>query len=201
MARPRSPTRADEVLDAALTVFDQVGFDAARVEDIAAAAGVSKGAVYLHFESKVALLEALIARHIEPIAQAAAAMAAAGRADPLAALRAILSTLPERLDAPRIFAVPRLVVASSNRFPAVAERYLHDVLAPVQAALADLVGAAMAQGALRPADVEATARLLMGGVVIEMMRRNVLRDPTAGADAARANVDLLLHLLSPEPAQ
>ena len=37
-----------------------VGFDAASMNDIAAAAGVSKGTLYVYFDSKVALFEALI---------------------------------------------------------------------------------------------------------------------------------------------
>jgi TetR/AcrR family acrAB operon transcriptional repressor len=52
-------TRQD-LLNAALTVFSQKGFSAARLEDIAEAAGVTRGAIYHHFGSKEALYSDLI---------------------------------------------------------------------------------------------------------------------------------------------
>lgn len=201
MPRPAAPARQSDILNAALALFDQVGFDAARVDDIAAAAGVSKGGVYLHFKSKDAILEALIARDVAPIAAAVAALAEAGRADPLGALRVILATLPARLDDPRLFAIPRLVIAASNRFPEIAELYRREVFGRVQAALMTLVSEAMAKGQLRTADPAMVCRALMGSVFVEAMRRHVFRDPDASAEASAAQLGALLDLLAPEARQ
>ncbi|MFI7453134.1 TetR family transcriptional regulator [Nonomuraea sp. NPDC049714] len=55
-------TRA-RLLRAAADVFAQRGYDGTRVADIAAAAGVSNGALYAHFGSKAALLVAAIRAH------------------------------------------------------------------------------------------------------------------------------------------
>jgi TetR/AcrR family acrAB operon transcriptional repressor len=52
-------TRQD-VIDAALKVFSQSGYHAARLNDIAKAAGVTRGAIYHHFENKAGLYSALI---------------------------------------------------------------------------------------------------------------------------------------------
>jgi TetR/AcrR family acrAB operon transcriptional repressor len=49
-----------ELLDAALTVFSQVGYDAARLADIAQAAAVTRGAIYHHFGNKLGLFAALV---------------------------------------------------------------------------------------------------------------------------------------------
>jgi AcrR family transcriptional regulator len=54
--RRRAEARPDEVLDAALDLFIEKGFAATRVEDIAKRAGISKGAVYLYFPSKEAII-------------------------------------------------------------------------------------------------------------------------------------------------
>src|SRR3569623_411756 len=62
--RRRAEARPDEVLDAALELFVEKGFAHTRVEDIAARAGLSKGAVYLYFPSKEAILEGLVKRVI-----------------------------------------------------------------------------------------------------------------------------------------
>ncbi len=50
--RPANPRVRDALLDAARAEFGRAGVAQARVEDVARAAGVSKGAFYLHFRSK-----------------------------------------------------------------------------------------------------------------------------------------------------
>jgi AcrR family transcriptional regulator len=55
-----NPEREQRILDAAARLALRYGFDKTTVDDIAREAGISKGAVYLHFASKDDLLEALI---------------------------------------------------------------------------------------------------------------------------------------------
>ena len=50
--RPRSKAKARDIMDAATELFTHNGFDATSVDDIAAAAGVSKQTVYSHFGTK-----------------------------------------------------------------------------------------------------------------------------------------------------
>jgi len=54
--------RRERVLSAAQTLFLKYGYDKTTVSDIAEEAGISKGAIYLHFHSKEALMDALILR-------------------------------------------------------------------------------------------------------------------------------------------
>lgn len=61
----RANARPVELLDAALERFLAVGFAQAKVDDIAAAAGVTVGTVYRYFPSKEALFEQSIARHLD----------------------------------------------------------------------------------------------------------------------------------------
>lgn len=58
------PGRERRIMDAAAGLFARHGFDKTTVDEIADAAGVSKGAIYLHFESKDALFEAVLAREM-----------------------------------------------------------------------------------------------------------------------------------------
>jgi TetR/AcrR family acrAB operon transcriptional repressor len=60
--RDPRPGREARLLDAAAALFARYGFDKTSVDDIARAAGVSKGAVYLHWPSKVALFDATLLR-------------------------------------------------------------------------------------------------------------------------------------------
>ena len=62
---PRSagddPAKVRQILDGARKVFLNLGFDGASMGDIARAAGVSKGTLYVYFENKAELFSALIA--------------------------------------------------------------------------------------------------------------------------------------------
>ena len=60
----KSQTR-ERLIDAAAVVFAQRGFEAASLDEVAAAAGYTKGAVYSNFASKTDLFIALIERRIE----------------------------------------------------------------------------------------------------------------------------------------
>jgi AcrR family transcriptional regulator len=61
-------TARERLLDAAATVFAERGYRAASVEDIASAAGVTKGAVYWNFESKEDLFFALMDERVDRLA-------------------------------------------------------------------------------------------------------------------------------------
>ncbi|WP_369291335.1 TetR/AcrR family transcriptional regulator [Burkholderia pseudomallei] len=69
--------RINQILDAALAEFSASGFAGARIDDIAARAGMSKGGVYTHFGSKDEIFEALLARTLMPPLPAASSAAQA----------------------------------------------------------------------------------------------------------------------------
>ncbi len=56
--------REQTILQAALTLFANNGFQATKMESIAAAAGISKGTIYLYFDNKEALFRRLITQQI-----------------------------------------------------------------------------------------------------------------------------------------
>lgn len=63
-AQQKNPEREARILQAAATLIVHYGYDKTTVADIAEEAGISKGAVYLHFESKEALFQTLLEREI-----------------------------------------------------------------------------------------------------------------------------------------
>lgn len=68
MPRPTIPHRRSTLLDVAEGLIAARGFDAVTVADLARAAGVGKGAVYLEFPSKTAVLDALLTRSMHRMA-------------------------------------------------------------------------------------------------------------------------------------
>jgi AcrR family transcriptional regulator len=71
MAKAAEPNRREDILWAARQVFKELGYENARVEEIARRAGVAKGTVYLYFKSKLAILEALVDYYYEIMEEAA----------------------------------------------------------------------------------------------------------------------------------
>lgn len=63
----RKDARPSELTEAALALFVEKGFAATRLEDVAQRAGVSKGTLYLYFDSKEALFKAVIQEGVVPV--------------------------------------------------------------------------------------------------------------------------------------
>lgn len=167
----RSPqTRPDAVLEAALDQFAARGFAATRMEDVAAAAGLSKAALYLYFPSKDALFRALVEQRIRPV-QAHLEAVATADLDPIAGLRAITMVWSQAMDDPRLAAIPRIVLAEAPRFPEIAAFYHGAVVARVSALIERLIAAAVAQGLFRPVSTEAASRALIAPLLTEIWRR------------------------------
>jgi AcrR family transcriptional regulator len=61
----RAPAeRPNEIVEAALALFVEKGFAGTRLDDVAARAGLSKAAIYLYFEDKMALFQGVIRQAI-----------------------------------------------------------------------------------------------------------------------------------------
>ncbi|GAA3212004.1 helix-turn-helix domain-containing protein [Nonomuraea helvata] len=136
----------ERLLQAAAEVFAERGYDGTRVADIAAAAGVSNGALYAHFSSKADLLVSALKAH-GPLMLAKLLAAAPDRS--VAELLLIVGRwLPRRKGAPGHLIVEALVAARRDQEVA---RPMRDYLGERADWLADLVRAGQAGGELDPA--------------------------------------------------
>jgi AcrR family transcriptional regulator len=155
------------------------------MEDVAKTAGISKAAIYLYFPSKMALLEALIEAKVSPLANQAQALAAAGRDDPLLALRTLATAAAHLMSDAKVIAVPRLVISISGRFPEIADYYRTHVVEKARTALEALIKAGIAKGVFRAVDAKAAARAFIGPLFFEAMWTHVLRGESAFTDPQR----------------
>jgi len=155
--RRRKDARPAELLDAALDVFFEKGFAAARLEDIAARAGVSKGTVYLYFSSKEDVFDALI-RAI-PVANVEQVRALAGDptipADEL--LGRVLRFIGTLIRDPRMIKFPRLIVGEAANFPKLAETYNREVISRGAGILTRIIERGIEEGRLRKVDPQHAA--------------------------------------------
>jgi len=167
--RRRAEARPDEVLDAALTLFIERGFAATRVEDIAAQAGLSKGAVYLYFPSKEAILEGLVKRAVLPVANSALGVIQNYAGDPRPVIATALKLVAGRLSDPKLVAIPRLLIREMINFPELAEMYRREVIDRVVPAIEALVRNGMRDGYFRPLDPEMTLRSIIGPIIAHVL--------------------------------
>jgi AcrR family transcriptional regulator len=88
--------RRSEILEAAMRLFIERGYDATSINHIIGRAGISKGAFYHHFQSKEDLIEALAARYAEEAAAATRPILEDESLDPFSRLSAFLNSMRER---------------------------------------------------------------------------------------------------------
>src|SRR5437868_3530739 len=124
----RKQARPAEILDAALKVFAAKGFAAARMEDIARAAGVTKGTIYLYFENKEAVFKSLVRTEIGDALTVVSANVSAFEGSASALLRMMLSTMAGLLIESDKVVLPKIVIAESANFPWLAEFYRFEVI-------------------------------------------------------------------------
>jgi AcrR family transcriptional regulator len=79
--RLKAEERRESILDAANTIFGQRGYEHVRIDDVAAAAGISKALIYEHFRSKQELYSEVMSRAANELLERVAAAAAAPGVD------------------------------------------------------------------------------------------------------------------------
>jgi AcrR family transcriptional regulator len=171
--RRRKAARPAEIVAAALAVFAENGFAAAKLSDIAARAGIAKSSVYLYFETKEDLFRAVVRTAIAP--NLAAVEAAAETLDaPFAELAPmLLSRAAATMADDRVPALAKMVIGESRNFPDLARIWHDDVVAKVIDAVSQLIARGQARGEIRPGDPRLHAFSLLGPMVMAMLFRDV----------------------------
>ena len=115
---PADNAKRRQIIEGARQVFLALGFDRASMDEIARAAGVSKGTLYVYFDNKQRLFEELI---IEDRRDQAERIVKVDFADPdiRANLMRFGVSLAERLQMPQTIALSRVVIAASAHIPEI----------------------------------------------------------------------------------
>lgn len=153
----RKEARPAELLDAALAVFFEKGFAAARLDDIATRAGVSKGTVYLYFSSKEDVFEALVRAIPQANVEQVRAVAADASVPADQLLERVMRFIGGFLRDERMMKFPRLIIAEAGNFPHLAETYKREVISRGIAILSTIIERGIAEGRLRDVNVKHAA--------------------------------------------
>jgi len=145
-----------QVMEGARTVFLSQGFDGASMNDIARAAGVSKGTLYVYFESKEQLFEALIRESRKEQAERLVFPDDPGDAREL--LRGFGRRLIELMTRPETIAYVRIVIAATGKFPRLGQAFYEAGPCHGVRNLAAQLGKLRDSGALEIDDAERAAQ-------------------------------------------
>lgn len=198
----RKEARPTEIITAALHMFSERGFAATKLEDVAAAAGISKGTIYLYFQTKEDLFRAVVRQAVLPNLDAVAAMVADSDLSAGEILRAMAERFLEMLDTD-LSAIPKLVLAESGNFPALARFYAEEVVYKGMALIRGVLARGMERGEFRPIDLDGALPLFSAPLLLLALWKNSLgRHTDLHLDARKivaTHLDVLLRGLARDP--
>lgn len=169
--------RREQIIEAAMRVFAQKGFIRATNKDIAREAGITPGLIYHYFESKEALFKDMVEKY-----------------SPLQVIHAV---------SPQMLALPPetflnfllrqiLTIVEGEQFIQLIRAFLPEVIynqemSPLAVSilgeaigfLSNYLSAKMESGEVRQTDAQLTAQTLFGCLMGFVLRRQILRDPSA----------------------
>lgn len=196
----RKEARQAEIVQAALASFAERGFAATRLDDVAAAAGISKGTIYLYFPNKEELFRAVVRQAVLPNLEAAEAEVAT-HAGSSADLLRMLALRFLALQNTNVTAVPKLVLAESGNFPAIAQFYADTVLRRAFGLVEQVLSRGIERGEFRRVDVHTVLPLFAAPFLFLLLWKHSLgRHTDLGFDArgvVAAHLDVLLRGLAP----
>jgi TetR/AcrR family transcriptional regulator len=203
----RKEARPGELLDAALDLFVEKGFSAARVDEVAARAGVSKGTLFLYFQSKEDLFKAVVRENIAnkfPAWQEEFATFEGSSSD---MLRYALVSWWERIGKTRVSGITKLVMSEAQNFPEIAAFYQEEVIKPGNAMIRSILERGVQSGEFRDMDLEQAVHIIVAPMIFLMMWKHSMGACATSAKIVdpeqfiHMQVDVLLHGMTAQKSE
>jgi AcrR family transcriptional regulator len=167
----RKEARPSDLTAAALGLFVEKGFAATRLEEVAQRAGVSKGTLYLYFDSKEALFKAVIQEGIVPALVEGEARLTRHAETSFELLEDLLGIIWARIGETAYAGIPKLIVGEAGNFPEVAQFYYENVIRRGRALVGAALERGMASGEFRDMDIETTIEVVIAPVLMLLIWR------------------------------
>ncbi len=201
----RKEARPGELLDAALDLFVEKGFAGTRAEEVAARAGVSKGTLFLYFQSKEELFKAVVRENIsgrfkewndefERFEGTAAEM-----------LAYCMTVWWERVGTTRASGITKLMMSEAGNFPEITAFYRQEVILPGQALFRRIMQRGVDRGEFRPMDLDYAIYSVIAPMIFLILAKHsagTCADASLTENAHKyiaAQVDTILHGLCVTP--
>lgn len=197
----RKEARPTEIIAAAVKLFSERGFAATRLEDVAEAAGISKAAIYLYFDSKADLFKAMVRAYAAPRVDLLEAFVNEFDGASTDLLHLLYARLGDIAHNPELRAIIKIVLSEAGNFPDIAAFYREEIAFRALRNVARIVERGIAHGEFRPCDPVAAAQSIIFPIIMNALAREIF-----GADAKldpekfmSGHLQFVLHALSSEP--
>lgn len=186
MQRARTPQakerRKQAVLDAALHEFYERGYSAARMDDIARRAEVTKGTLYLYYDSKETLFRALIQSLVEPNLKRIQVIASQATCLE-SAMQQLARLMPWILQTSQMPKLMKVLIGDSHTFPEIVRDYREQVIERFLSAISGMLQREIDHGRVRQCDPHLAARLIVAPIVMQGIWQALFgNDPAARVD-------------------
>ena len=193
----RPDARPEEILEAAKHVFGESGYAGTKLEDVARRAGVSKGTLYLYFDSKEALFREMVrAKVVAALAHAEEAVRTFDRSS-RELLVILISSMYRRLRDEGMARVGRVVQAELPSFPELAQFYFEEVILRSRRLVSRVLERGVGSGEFREVSHGFAARglasLLVHTAQLQCFFHDFDPDQLSDEAALGGLVDLYLH--------
>lgn len=162
----RKEERPSELITAALDLFVERGFAATKMDDIAAKAGVSKGTLYLYFDSKEALFKAVIEQGVLPLLDEGEMLLKQFDGNARLLLQEFMLRWWRLMGETSLGGIPKLMIAEAGNFPKVATYYYENVIVRGRNLIAQVLTLGINSGEFREMDIESTTDVIMSPVLM-----------------------------------
>jgi len=172
--RRRKEARPSELTAAALDLFVEKGFAATRLDEVAARAGVSKGTLYLYFDSKEALFKAVIREGMLPLLAEGEELVATMPGPASELFKAIVMRWWEMVGENPIGGIPKLIFAEARNFPELACFYNTEVIERGKRLLAAVLQRGIDLGEFRPLNPDDLVHIVFSPLMMRIIWKHSL---------------------------
>ena len=168
----RKDARPSELASAALELFVERGFAATRLDDVAKRAGVSKGTLYLYFDSKDELFKAIVREGIVSRFVEFEERMRAYEGSSADLMHLLVKTWWQKIGATKLAGISKLMISEAGNFPELAKFYHDEVIVRGIAIFTAAIKRGIDSGEFRPVDLEYTPHICAAPVLMLMLWRN-----------------------------
>jgi AcrR family transcriptional regulator len=200
--RRRKAERPQEILEAAFAQFSRNGYAMTTLEQIAERAGVTKGTIYVYFDSKEHLFISMVRELMKVTLDTLQDMLESHQGSTAELLRAQFSFIYQHIvEDRRRREMARLLIAEASRFPALTDRYQEEIQRPCMDLLTKTIQRGVDRGEIRKSAAAECPLVMIAPIALvdTWMMMFEDRHPLDLKAYFDAHLDLVLHGLLVKP--
>ena len=163
--RRRKDARPEEILDAALALFTEKGFNSTRMIDIARKAGISKGTLYLYFDSKQLVFEELVKTILSPMVDEAENAISQFKGSSTELIQQFVTGWWNHIWNSKLSGIPKLIFSEAGNFPEMATFYTETIVKRVRGLFQKAIQQGIDNQEFIECDAGTASRLLMAPII------------------------------------